>query len=288
MIPQRFDMTLITRLRGYLPGALLGVLVAAACASLAWLYFGGAGAGDIVRRDMAWKKKNEEAISRLLAVPLLLYHNIDGRGEYSLDYDVMEAQFRLLADRGIGVVTMDDFVKRLENPRPYDKKVAVISFDDGYLSMYTRLMPLLAGFGYHVTLFVYTDNVYQSARRNITWRQLREMQDHGFDIQSHSLSHADLVRVLGKGDRESRHRLYEEIYLSKRVLELYLGREVRYFAFPYGSYNLELVDMCKNAGYARVFSTDFGPNIITRNNYCLRRRHIKSDYSLEKVSELVE
>ncbi len=281
-------MTLRTRLPGYLPGILLGVLSIAACIILAWIYIGGASAGDIVLRDMAWKKKDEEAISRLLAVPLLLYHNIDGRGEYSLNYEVMEAQFQLLADRGIEVVALDDFVKRLDNPRPYEKKVAVLSFDDGYLSMYTRLMPLLARFGYHVTLFVYTDNVYHSARRNITWQKLREMQNSGFDIQSHTLSHPDLVRLARKGGMESRHKLYEEIYLSKRVLELYLGREVRYFAFPYGSYNLELVDLCKQAGFARVFSTDFGPNIITRNNYCLRRRHIKSDYGLEKVAGLVE
>ena len=78
------------------------------------------------------------------------------------------------------------------------------------------------------------------------------------------------------------------MYLSKRVLELYLGREVRYFAFPYGSYNLELVDLCKNAGYSRVFSTDYGPNILTSNNYCLRRRHIKSDYSLDALGSLVD
>ncbi len=271
-----------------IPIAALTLAIVLVVAVLAYLLLGGGEPADVIREGPVWKKKQGEAVSRLLSVPLLLYHNIDGKGEYSIDYATMDAHFRLLADKGISVVPLDDFVKRLEDPRPYDKKVAVISYDDGYRAMYTRLLPLLGVYGYHVTLFVYTGNVYHSAQRNITWAQLREMQERGFDIQSHSISHPDLVRVIRKGDKEARRKLFEEMYLSKRVLELYLGREVRYFAFPYGSYNLELVDLCKNAGYSRVFSTDYGPNILTSNNYCLRRRHIKSDYSLDAFGSLVD
>ncbi len=271
-----------------IPIAALTLAIVLVGAVLAYLLLGGGGPADVIREGPVWKKKKEEAVSRLLSVPLLLYHNIDGKGEYSIGYATMDAHFRLLADKGISVVPLDDFVKRLEDPRPYDKKVAVISYDDGYRAMYTRLLPLLGVYGYHVTLFVYTGNIYHSAQRNITWPQLREMQDRGFDIQSHSISHPDLVRVIRKGDKEARRKLFEEMYLSKRVLELYLGREVRYFAFPYGSYNLELVDLCKSAGYSRVFSTDYGPNIVTSNNYCLRRRHIKSDYSLNALGSLVD
>jgi peptidoglycan/xylan/chitin deacetylase (PgdA/CDA1 family) len=282
------DRDILQRGRRLLPLIILALLATGMMGALVCVYFSSGDSSDIFRSGLVFRKQREEAVSRLLSVPLLLYHNIDGRGEYSIDYGTMDAHFRLLRERGISVVPMDDFVKRLENPLPYDKKVAVISYDDGYPAMYTRLMPLLAVHGYHVTLFVYADNVFHAAKRNITWKQLREMQDKGFDIQSHSLGHPDLVRVIRKADAESRRRLFEEIYLSKRVLELYLAREVRYFAFPYGSYNLELVDLCRSAGYSRVFSTDYGPNIITRNNYCLRRRHIKSDYGLQAVAGLVE
>lgn len=281
-LPKKWHRSAIARV------ALGASLVVGMLAVPAFLFLGGRDSSEIIRNGPVWKKKQQEAVTRLLAVPLLLYHNIDGKGDYSIDKASMEAHFRLLGEKGIAVVPLDDFVKRLEGPRPYDRKVAVISFDDGYPSMYTKLLPLLTVYGYHVTLFVHANNVYHAAKKSITWGQLREMQDKGFDIQSHSLSHPDLVRVIRRGDGASRRRLFEEIYLSKRVLELHLGREVRYFAFPYGSYTLDLVELCRNAGYSRVFSTDYGPNIITSNNFCLRRRHIKSNYSLQTVGNLVE
>ncbi len=255
---------------------------------LARFYFASGDVSDIMRGDMVWKRKSDEAVTRLLAVPLLLYHNIDGKGEYSIDLGNLDAHFRLLKERKIGVASLDDFARRLGNPRPYDGRMVVLSFDDGYMSMYTRLLPLMEAYGYPVTLFVYTDIIYRSARNNLTWKHLREMDARGLNIQSHSQGHPDLVRLAAKGTLESRYRLFEEIYLSKRILELYLDREVLYFAFPYGSYNLELVELCRNAGYLRVFSTDYGPNIITRNNYCLRRRHIRGDYPLQILEELVQ
>ena len=83
-------------------------------------------------------------------------------------------------------------------------------------------------------------------------------------------------------------KLFEEIYLSKRMLELYLDKKINYFAFPFGRYNLNTIELCRNAGYDRVFSTDYGSNIITRNNYCLRRGHIKRDFSIEFIKQKVK
>lgn len=244
---------------------------------------------SFVRRGtIVWKKKQAEEISRLLEVPLLLYHNIDGTGQYSLDYDAIRAHFSILRTKGVEIVPMSDFTSRLKNPIPYSGKVAVLTFDDGYPAMYHTLLPLVSEYRYPVTLFVVIDAIVAKARRSLTWEQLRQMDASWIRIECHSMTHLDLVRLMRRGDIESKYKLYEEIYLSKRVLELHLGRKVPYFAFPYGSYNLPIVDLCKSAGYERVFSTDYGPNIITRNNYCLRRRTILKNSSLTFLEQLVE
>ena len=52
--------------------------------------------------------------------------------------------------------------------------------------------------------------------------------------------------------------------------------------------NKRLIDLSKKSGYTRVFSTDYGSNVITRNNFCLRRHHIKKSYSMGHFEKIIE
>lgn len=235
----------------------------------------------------AWLLKDKEVTSRLLAVPILLYHNIDGKGPFSIENGALRDQFKMIRDRGLRVVPLAELMQRLEDPVPYRERVVVITFDDGYYSMYSRLLPLAREFNFPVTLFVYSDNIMRRSKKNLTWKLLRKLDRAGIDIQAHSISHVDLTRYSGKNDAASRQRLYEEIYLSRRIMELYLRKKIDYYAFPYGRYDLNLVDLAYNSGFKRVFSTDYGSNIITRDNFCLRRQHIKSSYSLPYIETMV-
>ena len=240
-----------------------------------------------VRGTAGWHYLREEETGRLNSVPILLYHNIDGRGPFSVDLDVLRGHFALLRDSGIRVMGLADFVERLGGASALESRTIAISFDDGFLSMYTKLLPLSREFAYPITLFVYTDNVYARAEKSITWGRLRELDAGGVTVESHSISHADLVRLHARNTPESRRRLFEEIYLSKIILEKYLGKEIRYFAFPYGRYNIPLIRLCMLAGYERMFSTDYGSNVLTRDNYCLRRHHIKREYSFDFIEKMV-
>jgi len=238
-------------------------------------------------RKMAWMHKEKEITSRLLAIPILLYHNVDGKGPFSIDAKTLREHFQLIRDRGIRVIPLSELIKRLEHPVPYRDRVIVITFDDGYGSMYTKLLPLVREFGYPITLFVYTDNIFIKSTKYLTWNNLRIMDRAGIDVQSHSISHADLSRLSERDDQAARKQLFEEIYLSKRIIELYTGKRVDFFAFPYGRYVLNTIDLTQKSGYRRVFSTDYGSNIITRDNFCLRRHHIKSNFSLNYIDTLI-
>jgi len=44
---------------------------------------------------------------------------------------------------------------------------------------------------------------------------------------------------------------------SKRFLENVTGKEIRAFAFPYGSYTPEVVNEAKKAGFSQILATDF-------------------------------
>lgn len=236
---------------------------------------------------LSWKYKEQEIRSRLLSIPILLYHNIDGKGPFSIDLPVLRSHFQLIKDKNIRVIKLSALIDRLENPEPFTGKVIVITFDDGYYSMYSKLLPLVREFKYPVTLFVYTDYIYTRSSTNLTWDKLQYLSDQGIDIQCHSITHHDFVKNKGTNYLYNKF-LYDELYLSKRIIELYTGKKISYFAYPYGSYDLGIINRSENAGYDRVFSTDYGPNIITRDNFCLRRQHIKKNYSLEFFGSLIE
>jgi len=267
---------------------ILAVLLSFSFLLFYFLYFVSLDEDSIFAQGSRWILKKDEIKSRLLSIPILLYHNIDGKGPFSIDLDIMRKHFQLLRTNNVRVIKLSELIERLEDPSPFDEKTVVISFDDGYFSMHTKLLPLVKEFGYPVTLFVYTDIIFNRAENSLTWKHLQEMEKAGIEVECHSISHSDLNMISKLETPENKKKLFEEIYLSKRIMELYLKKKIKYFAFPYGRYNLNLVEMCRRSGYRRVFSTDYGTNIITRNNYCLRRRHIKSDYSLEYIESLIK
>lgn len=232
-----------------------------------------------------WDTRAQQGRSRLMDVPVLLYHNIDGKGPYSIDLESLRRHFVYFREAGYSVVSLEALVSRVEKGVPFEEPVLVITFDDGYPSMYSKLLPLAEEFGYPVTLFVYTDFVHGVGSRAMTWEKLKRMDNSLVDIQSHSISHADLTDVDGR----NRDRIYfDELYMSRRIAGLYLGKDVRFFAFPYGRYSLEVLGLAERAGYRRVFSTDYGSNVVSRNNFCLRRHHVKSDYSLERIARIIQ
>ncbi|MGQ9843890.1 MAG: polysaccharide deacetylase family protein, partial [Spirochaetota bacterium] len=184
-----------------------------------------------------FKTIDNSNITRLHKVPIILYHNIDGKGTYSLPFEKIKNQFTQLQKNGITVISLQQLESHIDEHNPFNEKVVSITFDDGYYSMYTKLMPLARSMNYPITIFVYIDTIMPGGSKSLTWKMLTIMQKNNIDIQCHSQGHPDLVKLYNKGTIESRYALYREIYLSKKILELYLNKNIDYFAFPYGRYS---------------------------------------------------
>jgi len=231
------------------------------------------------------KIKQKQELRRETSVPILLYHNINGKGPYSVTEDQLRKHFEFYRNNNIKVISLRLLLKHIDEKIPFKGKVMVITFDDGYPSTYSILKPLTEEFKYPVTLFVYVKAIHNRGKRTLTWKKLKKMDRGYIDIQCHSFSHSDLVKGLNEGKSDL---LYRELVVSRKYIEMKMNKKIDFFAFPYGRYNLELLELCNNAGYTRTFSTEFGPNIVGRNNYCLRRHHIKNSYSLSFIKKLID
>jgi len=85
----------------------------------------------------------------------------------------------------------------------------------------------------------------------LSWGELKEMVDAGWEVGSHTASHVILSRV-------SFNQATEEIRLSRSDLERQLGRPVDLFAYPNGKredYNAAIKEYLREAGYLGAVTT---------------------------------
>lgn len=174
-----------------------------------------------------------------------------------------EAQMQMLKDKGITVISLQDYLAWRRGEKNIPPRSAVITFDDGWKSQYEVAWPILKKFNYPVTLFIYTEGVrggHFGGGEAMTWEMLAEMRDAGVDIQAHSATHQDLRKGYDSINKkkttgeEYEKWLQNEVVGSKQLLEQRLGIRVNCFAVPFGNYNDHVKEICRNAGYEAMFT----------------------------------
>ncbi|MFC1799973.1 polysaccharide deacetylase family protein [Candidatus Eisenbacteria bacterium] len=133
-----------------------------------------------------------------------------------------------------------------------------ITFDDGYESVSTEAFPEMAARKWTGTVFVVVGSVggsnswdvRLSPRRfkHLSWDQIRELSEAGFEIGSHTLSHRDLTRL----DTDSIRR---ELRDSKQAIEDHIGGAVTSVSYPFGRYSPKVIDEAVAAGYKCGFTS---------------------------------
>ena len=187
-----------------------------------------------------------------------------------------EAQMKMLHDKKIPVIGMQDFLAWKRGGKNIPPRSAIITFDDGWKSQYDVAWPILKRYGYPLTLFIYTEGVRGGSLGGggaISWDQLAELRDEGVDIEAHSETHQDLheghaVMVAEPGAKRSKKKLTGEEYESwlhnevvrcKETLERKLAIKVNCYAVPFGHYSEHVKDVARDAGYEAMFTVNGQP-----------------------------
>ena len=181
---------------------------------------------------------------------------------------------RILKEEGYSVISTAELSEFLAFRKAIPKKAVVINLDDGYRSTYDIAYPILKKHGFTATFFVYT--AFIGASRNaLTWDQLKAMKADGFEVGSHSVTHAESSKkVAGETEKEYLARVKREILLSKQILDEKLNQNTRYIAFPYGEFNPAVLKLCEETGYRVGFSVKAGGNPFFSEPLSLRRDQI--------------
>lgn len=137
---------------------------------------------------------------------------------------------------------------------PAGKRYVMVTMDDGWNSFVENALPEMRNRHIPVTIFVIADrtgdSMGEATDRIISEEELRglspDIANGLVTIGSHTSTHAFITTM-------SRREAWRELADSRARLALILGREVSLFCFPFGLHSAELVDLCRAAGYERVF-----------------------------------
>ncbi len=211
-------------------------------------------------------------------LPVLMYHRVNRNQDSSLTVspETFAKQIHWLRQTRFKFLSLDQ-ASDLSKTFIWDRSVS-LTFDDGFLDNYENAFPLLIQHKIPAALFVVVNWVGQ--KDYVTWDQIRELNQSGISIGSHSLTHRWLPDI--KDDVE----LQSEIADSKKKIEDETGREVRYFSYPVGGVDERVMKKVRDAGYRNAWVAGARPSIgLTDPDYCLRRFKVTpSDSSLSHFS----
>lgn len=138
-------------------------------------------------------------------------------------------------------------------------RYSAVTFDDFFQNVVDNALPELTKRNIPAAIFVTTEVLGKhadwwpefSAERQQQIGSLEQLLQLPFDsvfIGSHTLTHPKLPDL-------SEGEAFWEVSESRRVLEAALKRKITTFSFPFGAFNPALVELCRRAGYERVFTT---------------------------------
>jgi peptidoglycan/xylan/chitin deacetylase (PgdA/CDA1 family) len=189
-----------------------------------------------------------------MSVIALAYHSITPSWENGLAVHParFEAQLQKLADRGYEGVTFTDAALG-----DRDRKVVAITFDDAFASVAEYALPILRERRWPATVFPVTKAVTVGEPMRwlvahdpeapseellpLSWHQLAELAELGWEIGSHSGTHRLLSRL-------SDDELEDEIAGSREEVLAHVGR-CPSFSYPWGVLSARALDAVNLAGY---------------------------------------
>lgn len=177
----------------------------------------------------------------------LCYHAVSDTWSSHLSVPAprFEAQLRYLVGRGYTSATFTDLVTGAAQA----ERAFAVTFDDAYRSVLRNAFPVLERLGLVATVFAPTE--YVGARATwrgmeewvgtaeepeldvMSWDELRTLAAAGWEVGSHTRSHARLTELDAAG-------LDVELRGSKDEIEDRLQRPCRSIAYPYGGFGVDI------------------------------------------------
>ncbi len=211
---------------------------------------------------------------------ILNYHKVSATSDIGLTArppEQFKSDLQLFKELGFTTVT---FQQLLQPTFQLPKNALMITFDDGYKCVLEQALPLMQTFGFKGVVYMpaayigkTNDWDVQFAGKkfeHLSAQDLVTLSQAGFEIGSHGLTHRSLNGL-------SVEQQQRELRESKQILEQIVQRPVVSLSYPFGRFNLQLVQLSQSIGYHfAVGAVYFNKNGLPQelHNLALRRFNI--------------
>ncbi|HSX40128.1 MAG TPA: polysaccharide deacetylase family protein [Candidatus Saccharimonadales bacterium] len=204
-------------------------------------------------------------------VPILMYHYVEyvqdagDKTRISLNTtpDTLDSEIKTLSDAGYTFLTARELTAIINGKIKLPVKPVVLTFDDGYRDFYTDAYPILKK--YHAKATQYVISGFLGLANHLTVEQLKEIAKDGLvEIGAHTVHHVWL-----KG--QSAENVAYETEQSRKQLEDLIQMPVVSFAYPFGAFDQQALDLVQKAGYSSAVSTIPGVEGSKENEFFLYR-----------------
>ncbi len=225
-----------------------------------------------VRDSISSVKTNSNVLAaKSIRIPILMFHYVEYvkdpkdtiRKSLNITPYTFDKQLQTLTQAGYTFLNTQELIDISFGRKQLPQKPIVLTFDDGYRDFYTDAYPILKK--YHVKAIAYIVPGFLNKPNNLDRWQLDEIAKDGLvEIGAHTINHTYLKGI-------SKSRAISEIVNSKTELENEIGKTVLSFAYPYGAFDLQAVQIVRDAGFIDAVSTIPGHGIVPENQFFLNR-----------------
>ena len=200
----------------------------------------------------------------------LMYHRFEENKYPSTNIKIndFKEHLKIIEESKIKFINPKDFENELKNSK-LQRKI-LLTIDDGFLSFYENAWPILKEKKIPFILFVSTREV--GAFNYMSWNQIKEISKENFvEIGNHSHTHEYLAD-------ESNEIIKKDIEKSITIFKKKLGKNSKFFSYPFGEYSNDFKKIIKDFGFKYAFGQHSGVMDETKDFYELPRYPINEKY----------
>lgn len=191
--------------------------------------------------------------------------------------DEFEREMKYLHKHNYKTLKLKDIECFYDKKCKLPRKSVLITMDDGWKSEYKLALPILKKYNLNAVIFYIGNNYYGENENFINSTDLEDIRINyeNIEIASHTYNNHTFDAYLKKSEE-----LDSDFKKMKDIID------TKYFAYPYGQYNDNYINILKNNNYKLAFG--FGPKkehrkfSIKDNRYAIPRINLSSTYPYYK------
>ena len=174
-----------------------------------------------------------------------------------------DLQMKAFKDAGYETYFVKDVPKILSGDLKVGSRSAVLTFDDGYRDFYSIVLPILKKYNLKASLYIIVD--YIGWKDFLSKEEIQHIIDSKLvEIGSHTLDHVYLKNM-------KKEIAMHQITESKKQLEEMFHIPVETFAYPFGAFTEESIELVKGATYSAAVSVIPGRTQSSDNLFYMSR-----------------